>query len=376
MMGHQFEAIGEAQISSSRAYYDSGKTAMVREGIAAKVVMDDEVGEGRSDNTYVLDTFWEDIPDRNGMAGKDLNEVLQQAELLGDEDGEEAPKIEPNRVELPIWPYVRVFDLDKHQYVVLHTMNVKDYPWDKQLIDKLVIKDTDKKLISILMNQTGAKMEDIIRGKMGGVIVLATGVPGIGKTLTAEVFSEEIERPLYTVQCSQLGLDVKQIEANLQEILNRAAKWNAILLIDEADVYIRKRGDDIHQNAIVGVFLRLIEYYRGILFMTSNRGDSIDDAIISRASAWIKYEVPDANLLGQIWEVLGAQYGATFTKQEVKQLVSQFEGVSGRTVRNILKLARMIAGDEKITVDQVIEVSRYQMVEGRDDAPATLAAKK
>src|SRR6185295_19284784 len=104
----------------------------------------------------------------------------------------------------------------------------------------------------------------IVAGKTGGTIVFCTGEPGTGKTLTGEVFSEVIKRPLYVVQCSQLGTDEEELEKQLKKVLRRAQRWGAILLIDEADVYVRERGDDIQQNAIVGVFLRVLEYYRGI----------------------------------------------------------------------------------------------------------------
>ena len=35
------------------------------------------------------------------------------------------------------------------------------------------------------------------------------------------------------------------------------------MLIDEADVYIKRREDDMTMNAVVGVFLRVLEYFNG-----------------------------------------------------------------------------------------------------------------
>ena len=90
------------------------------------------------------------------------------------------------------------------------------------------------------------------------------------KTLTAEVLAEYKERPLYSIQCSQLGIDPETIEKNLAVVLQRANRWNAILLLDEADVYITKRGSSLQHNAIVGVFLRILEYAQCILIMTTN----------------------------------------------------------------------------------------------------------
>lgn len=360
--GLQMEAIGDGIFQSKQRWsFSASVISMVREGIPTKVVIEDlnessdSDSRDQSESTSINDSFWGEIPNRNGMADLDDEEI---AELLNDQDSE------PNRVELPVHTYLRVFDMDKHDYLRIHVGNLNPYPWNKSLIDKLIIKQQDKDLIDLLMNQTGNAVEDIIRGKMSGVIVLATGLPGIGKTLTAEVFSEMIEKPLYTVQCSQLGLNVNEIESNLKNILDRASRWNAILLIDEADVYIRRRDNDIQQNAIVGVFLRLIEYYRGVLFMTSNRGNEIDDAIISRATAWIRYEMPSKDLLGEIWKVLAKQYGAKFSDADVKVFLKELPNISGRTVRNLLKLARLLAGpDGSISVENVLMVSQYQQLE-------------
>jgi len=64
------------------------------------------------------------------------------------------------------------------------------------------------------------------------------------------------------------------------------------MLIDEADVYIKRRQDDITMNAVVGVFLRVLEYFNGLLFLTTNRIDDIDEAIVSRCIALIRFYSP------------------------------------------------------------------------------------
>ena len=75
------------------------------------------------------------------------------------------------------------------------------------------------------------------------------------------------------------------MEQALKDVLTRAQRWGAVMLIDEADVYIKRRDDDITMNAVVGVFLRVLEYFNGLLFLTTNRIDDIDEAIVSRCIA-------------------------------------------------------------------------------------------
>lgn len=252
-------------------------------------------------------------------------------------------------VVVPVHPYVKVFDLAKHEFVIIHVRNITPYVYDKTAEKKLVLDPQTKTLVTILVEGSSEVMEDIIQGKTGGTIVISTGPPGTGKTLTAEVFSEEIERPLYVVQCSQLGTNEETVEKQLSKVLTRASRWKAILLIDEADVYVHERGTDIQQNAIVGVFLRVLEHYRGVLFLTSNRQTIIDDAIMSRATAWIKYEYPSPQQLADIWTVLSKQYKVEINDKLIHELVEAFPHISGRNVKNMLKLARMLLRKAKTT---------------------------
>ena len=61
-------------------------------------------------------------------------------------------------------------------------------------------------------------------------------------------------------------------------------------------------------SAIVAAFLRKIERYNGILFMTTNRENDVDEAIASRCSAILKYELPSDDELFRIWTVLSKHY--------------------------------------------------------------------
>ena len=103
------------------------------------------------------------------------------------------------------------------------------------------------------------------------------GPPGTGKTLTAEGISELLKCPLYMVSAGELGTDSRFLESELQKILDICHAWGAILLLDEADVFLEKRNmHDLHRNALVSIFLRQLEYFQGILFLTTNRVEVCD----------------------------------------------------------------------------------------------------
>lgn len=277
-------------------------------------------------------------------------------------DDEAAPA-----VTAPVHPIVRAFDLRTHLFFTTHITNLTPYVYTPSMADKLVLPVRRKELINILISSASTEGQDIVKGKGGGVIVLCSGEPGTGKTLTAEVYSESAKRPLYIVQCSQLGTDPDDLEKKLADVLTRAVRWKAILLIDEADVYIHSRGSNIKQNAIVGVFLRLLEYYTGVLFMTTNRGTEVDDAILSRVMAHVRYTIPDADDQAKIWAILAKQYMVDLSSSLVKALVEAFPGISGRSIKQLIRLSKVLAEKRKepITVKLVQWVSQFQDLESK-----------
>ncbi len=116
--------------------------------------------------------------------------------------------------------------------------------------------------------------------------------------------SEITKRPLYSVSAGDLGIDPKTVEEKLCETLELSSKWGAVLLLDEADVFLEKRHPrDVKRNALVSIFLRHLEYYQGILILTTNQVAQCDTAFESRVHISIRYPELDESARRQIWKV-------------------------------------------------------------------------
>lgn len=151
--------------------------------------------------------------------------------------------------------------------------------------------------------QSIASTLDIVKGKGAGLIILLHGPPGVGKTSTAECVADDTQRPLFPITCGDLGETAIDVEYNLQHNFRLAYKWGCVLLLDEADVFLAKRSkSELRHNAVTSVFLRSLEYYAGILFLTTNRVGAIDPAFKSRIQMSLFYPTLSLSVTKELYK--------------------------------------------------------------------------
>ncbi|KAF1985167.1 P-loop containing nucleoside triphosphate hydrolase protein [Aulographum hederae CBS 113979] len=252
---------------------------------------------------------------------------------------------------------LRGYSLKDKKWMLFDIPCVKEIVWNDHAFDSLVAPAEQKDLI-LAFAQTQAKnrecFDDVIQGKGRGIIMLLSGPPGVGKTLTAESVAEEMHVPLYTMSAGDLGTNPAGVEAALGNILEMNTKWNAVLLLDEADVFLEARSaHDLERNKLVSIFLRLLEYYEGILFLTTNRVDNIDAAFESRIHLSLQYSELSPPSRRVVWKTfLERSVGAGtngFSNAQVDELAAH--ELNGRQIKNVLKTAQLLATKREVKLE-------------------------
>ncbi|KAJ5340225.1 hypothetical protein N7541_009349 [Penicillium brevicompactum] len=247
------------------------------------------------------------------------------------------------------------FSFKEKMFLECAVSALRDVGWSPESFDCLQIpSDTKTMLLSLAKTRLGliptVPFDDVIDGKGQGLNVLLNGPPGVGKTFTVEATSEYFKRPLYSISAGELVVDhgdSHALESQLEIIFKIAKHFNAFLLLDEADAFMASR-TELHDNhnRLVTVFLRKLEYYRGLLFLTSNRGIQFDEAILSRIHLTIEYEGLTREFRTGLWTTFLSkartiQGPAVVEEDDIQRLGSL--ALNGREIKNIAAVAHALA---------------------------------
>ncbi|KAL9606931.1 MAG: hypothetical protein Q9167_008104 [Letrouitia subvulpina] len=238
--------------------------------------------------------------------------------------------------------------------------------WPTKAMNSLHI-DPDN--LDIIRSITHAQIEflslDQTYSKGEGHVVLLHGSPGVGKTYTVECIAEATGRPL--ISLSMGDVIPNDIDNVLKYFFGLAEQWKAILLLDVADIFLEQRASrDIQRNSIVSIFLRRMEFFRGIVFLTTNRVGQIDDAFISRVSAVLQYNHLTDDTRKKIWQgffkklehesaipgakkVIVDKYAQKFVQNDHEVRELQW---NGREIRNTLQTAISLASYKALEAGQ------------------------
>lgn len=265
-------------------------------------------------------------------------------------------------LNLPVSTPLKRAELEEEQYIICTPVvigfcfgtkqwggfaldHLRDVSWSLEPFDRLVLDNRHKELIHALVEQHASRMstfDDFVRGKGKGLVGLLAGPPGCGKTLTAEAAAEVTKRPLYCISAGELGSSSEDVDDAMTQILELAQRWKAVVLLDEADVFLSQRREtDVQRNALVSIFLRQLEYYQGIMFLTTNLVSQCDAAFESRIHFTVHYPSLSRVSRRQIWKTFIDKTSdacqSMVSEAEIDALAQEI--LNGRQIKNTVGTA-------------------------------------
>jgi SpoVK/Ycf46/Vps4 family AAA+-type ATPase len=177
------------------------------------------------------------------------------------------------------------------------------------------------------------------------------------------------------VTCGDIGTNPEAIEKYLETVLYIGELWGCVVLLDEADVFLEERSlADLERaypaiianpcpaylmklgNAMVSVFLRVLEYYEGILVLTSNRVGTFDEAFKSRIQLALHYPNLSEADRRKIWGNFIKTLDEVEENVDLADLEDRVDDLArhkmnGRQIRNAVTTARQLAQYRKQTLD-------------------------
>ncbi|MFE2216592.1 ATP-binding protein [Streptomyces canus] len=140
-----------------------------------------------------------------------------------------------------------------------------------------------------------------------GVKAMFTGPSGTGKSLSAEVVAKMLGLDLLVADLAGLVSKwVGETEQNLDAVFTRAEQGRGLLLLDEADVLLGKRGavrhgSDRYANLEAGYLLQRLEESDALVVVTSNLRENIDPAFTRRFHYVVDFPKPRAEERHLLW---------------------------------------------------------------------------
>lgn len=182
-----------------------------------------------------------------------------------------------------------------------------------------------------------------------GVRALLNGPSGTGKTMAARTLAAALGMDIYRVDLAAVvNKYIGETEKNLNQVLSRAEELDVILLLDEGDALLSKRSDvkssnDRYANLETNYLLQRLEAYQGIVLVTTNAGDNIDQAFRRRMDVVVNFLPPQADERLRIWE--RHLPGAGHLDQAALEEIAIRCAMTGGQIRNAAMHATLLALD-------------------------------
>lgn len=195
-----------------------------------------------------------------------------------------------------------------------------------------------------------------------GLSVLFSGPPGTGKTMAAQVITNQLHMQMYKIQISQIvSKYIGETEKNLRQVFTEARNANCILFFDEMDALFGKRSEvkdshDRNANIETAYLLQQLEEYDGVVLMATNLLQNIDEAFMRRINFVVSFPFPDVPTRKRLWEKMLDTGAPVDDNIDIDFLAENFK-IAGGNIKNCAVHAAFLAAAEGVPISMKHVVS-------------------
>lgn len=171
-------------------------------------------------------------------------------------------------------------------------------------------------------------------------VLLSSGPPGTGKTITARWIARSLRKGFLSVSAADFGSgDFGNSNRNIREIFATGEKENLVLLFDECDSVLIDResigGDCIWMLPVINEIITRIETYNGIVILSTNHPHKLDKALNRRITFHIHFEKPTKQARKQLWRQKWPKWPLALPLNEIENLAEA--SLTGAEIETIIK---------------------------------------
>lgn len=320
------------------------------------------------------------IDQRSLVGNKDLSESRPVCEALLAKDSDSLKPL--YRLLCP--PLIDSFILQEQKQTTVKVCNIRLHQYNTRALDEIVL--ADDRIVPLLKAVCESRMMggaskvdeqstgDLARKKEDALVILLNGRSGVGKSFASECAAESAKRPLLPVSIADMSDDAKGFEQALRDSFTLAETWNAIVVLQEADIHL---STDKKTTA----FLRALDQYHGILILQANhelifkfKKNILNESLQACIHLFIRLSaLPEAQrikLAYQILRVLERDYENLLVEN---YLLQTFEPIlrkvawNAKEIRNTLQMA--VAFAEKEASDKSSSMIEGSVYSEREKTP-------
>lgn len=284
-------------------------------------------------------------------------------------------------------PFVPSFNLDNNTWFDAEIDRLEPITQpDETVLDRVTFDEDKKEILKTLVEshkQFGGDQDDLIARKGRALVIILEGDHGTGKKHIIKALAEQLACPLMRGPNRYLtaGPNIR-----LPHLLEQAAEWGALLMFDDPDFLAKSGGGPwagpmvSHTTRDLQDFLRRVEFFKGIIFLTTDRQkDQINSSILSRADAHFTFPVFNKEESKQVWKTfldrLPDDIGRNLpiTSEELAAKMAAKWSMNGHEIKHVVNLTTTWCCKKNRPLDQEI---LEEMIETTCPSAMKVAAKK